>query len=248
MEAALVNVLSPGDTMLALVAGNFGERWAALGKAYGMNVKELQREVGRGGGARRKSRARSTPIPPSAPSSSSSTSRSTGAAHDVEALARLTRERKDTLLVVDAISGAGAHAPGDGGLGRGRGRGGQPEGARPAARPRVPLGERAGLGRASRARAAPRFYFDLRRERKAQAGGESAFTPAISNVVALRAALAAVEAMGGVDALVAQRGARWPRSRARPRTPWACPWSRRAITATRSPRSIRLPASSRARS
>ena len=49
---------------------------------------------------------------------------------------------------------------------------------------------------------AARFYFDLRRERKAQAGGESAFTPAISNVVALRAGLAAVEAMGGVDALV----------------------------------------------
>ena len=35
----------------------------------------------------------------------------------------------------------------------------------------------------------PRFYFDLRRERKAQAGGESAFTPAIALVVALRSAL-----------------------------------------------------------
>src|SRR5205814_925689 len=48
----------------------------------------------------------------------------------------------------------------------------------------------------------PRFYFDLRRELKAQAGGEAAFTPAISNVLALRAALGAVEEAGGVDALV----------------------------------------------
>ncbi|PYQ21954.1 MAG: alanine--glyoxylate aminotransferase family protein, partial [Acidobacteria bacterium] len=51
-----------------------------------------------------------------------------------------------------------------------------------------------------------RFYFDLARERKAQAGGESAFTPAISSVVALRAALGSVESMGGVDALVRNAG------------------------------------------
>src|SRR5262249_10590748 len=53
---------------------------------------------------------------------------------------------------------------------------------------------------------APRFYFDLARERKAQASGEAAFTPAISNVLALGAALGALEAMGGVDALVRNAG------------------------------------------
>ena len=42
MEAALVNVLSPGDAMLALVAGNFGERWAAIGRAHGMDVRTLE--------------------------------------------------------------------------------------------------------------------------------------------------------------------------------------------------------------
>ena len=59
---------------------------------------------------------------------------------------------------------------------------------------------------AAEAARAPRFYFDLARERKAQAGGESAFTPAISSVVALRAALGSVESMGGVDALVRNAG------------------------------------------
>jgi aspartate aminotransferase-like enzyme len=46
MEAALVNTLSTGDTMLALVAGNFGERWANIGKAHGMDVQVLEAEWG----------------------------------------------------------------------------------------------------------------------------------------------------------------------------------------------------------
>ena len=46
MEAALVNVLSTGDTLLALVAGNFGERWVNIGKAHGMDVQILAAEWG----------------------------------------------------------------------------------------------------------------------------------------------------------------------------------------------------------
>jgi aspartate aminotransferase-like enzyme len=38
MEAAVVNTLSAGDTVLAVVAGKFGERWVDLGRAYGVNV------------------------------------------------------------------------------------------------------------------------------------------------------------------------------------------------------------------
>ena len=42
MEAALVNVMSTGDPMAALVAGNFGQRWADIGKAHGMDVRILE--------------------------------------------------------------------------------------------------------------------------------------------------------------------------------------------------------------
>jgi len=49
---------------------------------------------------------------------------------------------------------------------------------------------------------APRYYFDLRRERRGQAEGSAAWTPAIAHVVALRAALEGLAALGGVDALV----------------------------------------------
>jgi aspartate aminotransferase-like enzyme len=203
MEAALVNVLSPGEAMLALVAGNFGERWAALGRAHGMVVQTLEAPPGAavapdlvGELLDRHPEIRAVFVQLS--------ESSTGARHDVEALARLTRGR-DVLLVVDAISGAGAmrletEAWGVDVVVVGS----QKALALPPGLAFLSLNARA-WERAESGRA-PRFYFDLRRERKAQAGGESAFTPAISNVMALKAALDAVEAWGGVDALVRNAG------------------------------------------
>jgi aspartate aminotransferase-like enzyme len=201
MEAALVNVLSPGDKMLALVAGSFGERWSAIGRAHGMAVQDLKAAWGEAVSAEDVARALDADPGIRAVFVQLNES-STGAAHDVEALAGITRDRPDTLLVVDAISGAGALP-----LETESWSvdvvvvGSQKALALPPGLAFVSVNARA-WARIASARAA-RFYFDLRRERKAQAAGESAFTPAISNVVALRAALAAVEEGGGVDALVA---------------------------------------------
>jgi aspartate aminotransferase-like enzyme len=201
MEAALVNVLSPGDKMLALVAGSFGERWTSIGKAHGMAVQELKAAWGEAVAPEEVARALDADPGIRAVFVQLNES-STGAAHDIEAMARIVRARPDTLLVVDAISGAGAlpletHAWGVDVVVVGS----QKALALPPGLAFVSVSPRAWT-RIETARAG-RFYFDLRRERKAQAGGESAFTPAISNVVALRAALASVEATGGVDALVA---------------------------------------------
>src|SRR4051794_38468469 len=107
MEAAVVNVLSPGDKMLALVAGNFGERWTSIGRGHGMAVQELRAKWGEA--VQPDEVARALDADPAIRAVFCQLSESsTGAAHDVQALARITRERKDTLLVVDAISGAGA--------------------------------------------------------------------------------------------------------------------------------------------
>src|SRR5438093_1396773 len=204
MEAALVSVLSPGDAMLALVAGNFGERWAAIGRAHGMEVRTLEAEWGDAVAPARVEEALERDPRIRAVFVQLSES-STGAAHDIEALARVTRGRKDTLLVVDAISGAGAMR-----LETAAWAvdvvvvGSQKALALPPGLAFVSMSTRAWA--AAEAARAPRFYFDLARERKAQAGGESAFTPAISSVVALRAALGSVECMGGVDALVRNAG------------------------------------------
>jgi len=201
MEAALVNVLSPGDSMLALVAGSFGERWASIGKAHGMAVRSLEAPWGEA-------------VAPEAVASALAADpklravfvqlneSSTGAAHDVKELARVIRaSNPDALLVVDAISGAGAipletQAWGVDVVVVGS----QKALALPPGLAFVAVSARA--WERIEASTAPRFYFDLRRERKAQQEGESAFTPAISIVVALKAALDYVASLGGVDALV----------------------------------------------
>jgi aspartate aminotransferase-like enzyme len=200
MEAALANVLSPGDAMLALVAGSFGERWAAIGRAYGMDVRVLEAPLGEAVSAESVAQALDREPKIRAVFVQLSES-STGAAHDVEALARVTRGR-DALLVVDAISGAGALPLETDAWGVDVVVvGSQKSLALPPGLSFLALGARA----AQRVESGktPRFYFDLRRERSAQASGESAFTPAISLVVALKAALDFVEQTGGVDALVA---------------------------------------------
>jgi len=199
MEAALANVLSPGDAMLALVAGAFGERWAAIGKAYGMDVRVLEAPWGEAVSADAVAQALDRDPKIRAVFVQLSES-STGAAHDVEAIARVTKGR-DTLLVVDAISGAGAMRLDTDAWGVDVVVvGSQKALALPPGLAFLALSQRC-WGRVESART-PRFYFDLRRERKSQATGESAFTPAISLVVALKAALHAVEELGGVDALV----------------------------------------------
>jgi len=204
MEAALVNVLSPGDAMLALVAGNFGERWAAIGRAHGMAVTTLEAEWGEAVPAARVAEVLDRDPRIRAVFVQLSES-STGAAHDVEALARVTRGRQDTLLVVDAISGAGALRLETAAWGVDVVVvGSQKALALPPGLAFVSMSAKAWA--AVESAKAPRFYFDLARERTAQTSGESAFTPAISSVVALRAALGFVDSMGGVDALVGNAG------------------------------------------
>jgi len=200
MEAAVVNLLLPGESMLALVAGNFGERWVGIGRAHGMTVKLLEAEWG-------------DAVQPSAVANALASDpairavfvqlseSSTGVAHDVRALAEITRARPDVLLVVDAISGAGAMPLETSAWGIDVAIvGSQKALALPPGLAFLSLSARA-VERIEASRS-PRFYFDLRRERKAQQGGESAYTPGISHIVALRAALEFVESLGGVDGLV----------------------------------------------
>lgn len=204
MEAAVVNLLSPGEAMLALVAGNFGERWAALGRAHGMDVRVLEAEWGEAVSPERVAEALDGDARIRGVFVQLSES-STGAAHDVEALARITRTHPDALLVVDAISGAGAMALDTEAWGVDVVVvGSQKALALPPGLAFLSMSPRA-WERAAAAKA-PRFYFDLRRERMAQAAGETAFTPATSHVAALERALSFVASLGGVDALVANAG------------------------------------------
>jgi aspartate aminotransferase-like enzyme len=204
MEAAIVNLLSPGDKMLALVAGNFGERWEKLGKAHGMNVTSLTAEWGQAVSPAEVAAALDRDPEIKAVFCQLSES-STGACHDVKALGEVVRKRPNTLLVVDAISGAGAMTLETGAWGLDVVvLGSQKALALPPGLAFISASARA--WERIEATKAARFYFDLRRERKSQAGGETAFTPAISHIIALKAALDFVAGLGGVTKLVENAG------------------------------------------
>lgn len=199
MEAAVSNLTSPGDKVLVLTAGKFGERWRELTQAYDCHVEEVNAPYGQtiSLDAVRTSLAADVSV-----TYMQATESSTGVRHDVERVARLRQElAPDSLLVVDAITGLGTtHFDVDGwGIDIIIG-GSQKAVMVPPGLAYCAVSERA-WQRMGSARS-PRYYFDLRKERKAAAKGESAFTPAIALVAALGAALDFIAQMGGGDLAV----------------------------------------------
>jgi aspartate aminotransferase-like enzyme len=203
MEGSVSNLTSPGDKVLVLTAGKFGERWRDLAKAFGCAVEVLSVPYGETF-AQDEIRRKLTPDVRAV--YMQSTESSTGARHDVKGIAQLVRGASDdTLLVVDAITGLGTtHFDVDGwGIDVIIG-GSQKALMIPPGLAYCAISERA-WKRMETAKS-PRYYFDFRRERKAAAKGESAYTPATSLFAALGAALDFIRQMGDGD-LVAGRKA-----------------------------------------
>jgi aspartate aminotransferase-like enzyme len=196
MEAAVSNLTSPGDKVLVLTAGKFGERWSGLGRAFGCPVEALVVPYGQTFSlddipARLSFNPRAVFV--------QATESSTGVRHDIEGIARLVRAHSDdTLLVVDAITGLGTtHLDVDGwGIDFIIG-GSQKALMMPPGLAYCAVSERA--WKSMEKTTSPRYYFDLRKERKSAAKGETAYTPATSLFAALAAALDFVRAMGKGD-------------------------------------------------
>jgi aspartate aminotransferase-like enzyme len=107
MEAAVCNICSPGDKMIGVSGGKFGERWSDLGRAFGCEVVESKVEWGKSLTAEQAA-ALLEEHPDAKALYVTQSETSTGALSDIEAIARITRET-DTLLAVDAITGIGVH-------------------------------------------------------------------------------------------------------------------------------------------
>ncbi len=107
MEAAVANVCSPGEAMIAATGGKFGERWAELGKAFGCNVVEIPVEWGESPTVGQVEEALDA-YPDARALYLTHSETSTGALTDVEAIARITRQSA-TLLAIDAITSVGVH-------------------------------------------------------------------------------------------------------------------------------------------
>ncbi len=195
MEASVSNLTSPGDKVLVLTAGKFGERWTGLAKAFGCNVDVLSVPYGETFSLD-EIRARVTPDIRAV--FVQATESSTGTRHDVRGIAQIVRGQADTLLVVDAITGLGTtHLDVDGwGVDVIIG-GSQKALMMPPGLGYCAISERA--WKRMETTTSPRFYFDLRKERKSAAKGESAYTPATSLFAALGAALEFIREMGTGD-------------------------------------------------
>jgi aspartate aminotransferase-like enzyme len=205
MEASVSNLTSPGDRVLVLSAGKFAERWTSLAKAFGCAVETVSAPYGETFSLEE---VRRKLMPEIRCVYMQATESSTGARHDVEAIAKLVRVLPDTLLMVDAITGLGTtHLDVDAwGIDIIIG-GSQKALMVPPGLAYGAISERA-WQRMETAKS-PRYYFDLRKERKAAAKAETAYTPATALFAGLAAALDYVRQMGdgnlaaGRDALIA---------------------------------------------
>lgn len=205
MEASVSNLTSPGDRVLVLTAGKFGERWRELATAYGCAVEVVEAPYGETillDAVRDQLKLDTRAVYMQA------TESSTGVRHDVEGVARLLKNNgSGALLVVDAITGLGTTLFDADAWGVDVIIGGSQKAVMvPPGLAYCAVSERAWQRMESAA--SPRYYFDLRKERKAAAKGESAFTPATALVAALAAALDYIRAAGegdlsaGRDALI----------------------------------------------
>jgi aspartate aminotransferase-like enzyme len=194
MEAAVANLTSPGDKVLVVSAGKFGERWEGLAKTYGCQVESLRAPYGQTVSSQEVQQRLG---PDHKVLFMQATESSTGVRHDVEGIARLLKG-SETLLVVDAITGLGTtHFDVDRwGIDVIIG-GSQKAVMVPPGLAYCAVSERAWQRMETTKN--PRYYFDLRKERKNGAKGESSYTPATALVAALAAALDYIREQGAGD-------------------------------------------------
>ncbi len=193
MEAAVSNLLSPGDKAIVVDGGKFGERWQELCESYGIKVKVVKVEWGKVVSpdqiqellrAEKDTKAVFTTL----------CETSTGVTTDIEAAAKVVKE-SGAVLVVDAVSGLGVTDLKTDAWGvdvvvsaSHKGLMLPPGLAFVSASPKALK-----LIAASKS---PRYYFDLREAKKAMEKIDTPFTPAIGIVIALNESLRRIKETG----------------------------------------------------
>ncbi|MGZ4318321.1 MAG: pyridoxal-phosphate-dependent aminotransferase family protein [Gaiellaceae bacterium] len=185
MESAVANLCSPGDRVLVVSAGYFGERWAAIAEAYGADVDHLRYDWGEipsaeDAAARLREREAAAVF-------FTHSETSTGVVSDPQPFAAAAREA-GALSVVDAISSLGAVPLETDAWGLDV----VASGAQKALMtpPGIALASVSPTAwERSASASSPRFYFDWERTRKGQATLDAPVTPPVSLVAGLNVAL-----------------------------------------------------------
>lgn len=187
MEAAVVNTLSPGDPVLALSNGFFGDRFTDIAVAYGAEVTRLTSDWGQ-------------PIDPEAVRRALKQNprfkavmvvhneTSTGVTNDLEAIARIVKGEFGKLLVVDAVSSIGSiPLPVDAWQCDVVATASQKGWMAPPGIAMVSVSPAA--WEAYKQAKCPRFYFDLGKAKSYLESGQTPWTPAVSILYGLDTAL-----------------------------------------------------------
>jgi aspartate aminotransferase-like enzyme len=199
LEAAIVNHLSPGDHVLAVSIGSFGDRFADIAERYGARVRRINVEWGHAAEPAEVAAALREMADAGTPARAvllTHNETSTGVVNPLADLAAAIRDAApEALIIVDAISGLGAvpfetEAWGLDVVATGS----QKSWMVPPGLAMVSVSRRA--WRAAAEATMPRYYFDLEAARRYLEKGETPWTPAISVVVALDVALDMLEAEG----------------------------------------------------
>jgi len=186
MEAAVMNLLSCGDTALVVHGGKFGERWTEIAKAYGINVEIIDVQWGKAVSPEEISkRLKANPKIKAVFTTLCETS--TGVDNDIEKIAQVVKE-SPAVLVVDAISGLGAIDLKTDAWGVDVVVSGSQKGLMlPPGLGFISVGPKAWkLVEASKS---PRYYLDLRKAKKALDKIDTPFTSSITLIIALNEAL-----------------------------------------------------------
>ncbi len=202
MEAALANVLTPGDAILVVVCGQFGERFVSIAEGMGAAVDRVEVPWGQvpdpaAVAQRIKTRAYRAVVCVHNESS-------TGVVTDIAAIGKLLAGT-ETLLIVDSVSGAG-------GIDLRMDEWGvdilvvasQKALMCPPGLALIAVSDKA-MRVIEAATAVPRFYFDLRKAKASLLKGETAFTPPVPLIAALREALTMMHEEGLPAVLIRHR-------------------------------------------
>ena len=186
MEASVVNILSPGDVVLSVSIGEFGERLAEIAETYGASVVRLSFPMGTAADpeAIRKSLNENPAIKAVLVTHNET---STGITNDMAAISRVVKEF-DTLLVVDGISSISSLPFLTDEWGCDIVMSGSQKGYMvPPGLAFVSVSQRA--WDATKQAKMPRFYWDFGRAKNYLDRGQTPWTPAVSIFYGLDAAL-----------------------------------------------------------
>ncbi len=193
METAIVNTLSPGDRVISLSGGKFGERWGNICRAYGVNVREIVLEWG--DPFTKEQLAEELKASPGTKAVLTTLSEtSSGTVYDIQGYGELLAD-SEAILVVDGISGLGAApCPMDEWNVDVLVAGSQKSFMIPPGLAYLAFSPKA--WKLVETSTLPKFYFDAKQYRKSLGKKTTPWTPAVSLVIQQKKALDLIRSIG----------------------------------------------------